>query len=58
MIHEVIEINIDYSKLGINHDGNKATITTYIKDMFPDYQNKFYRPFVIICPGGGYEHGV
>ncbi len=56
MIHEVIEIDIDYSKLGINHNGNKATITTYIKDMFPDYQNKFYRPFVIICPGGGYEH--
>lgn len=56
MIHEKIEINLDYSKLGIEHKGNSATITTYIKDMFPDYQNCFKRPLVIICPGGGYEH--
>ncbi len=56
MIHETTEIDIDYGRLGIRHSGAKATITTYIKEMYPDYQNKFKRPLVIICPGGGYEH--
>lgn len=56
MIHEVINVDIDYARLGIPHDGTKATITTYIKDMFPDMQNPFNRPLVIICPGGGYHH--
>ena len=56
MIHNTFEIDIDYSKFGIEHKGNKATITTYIKEMYPDYQNPFKRPLVIICPGGGYGH--
>lgn len=56
MYHEIIEIDIDYEKFGINHKENKASITTYIKDKFPDYQNAFKRPLVIICPGGGYGH--
>lgn len=24
--------------------------------MYPDYQDPFNRPLVIICPGGGYDH--
>lgn len=56
MLHEVINIDIDYEKLGINHDASKATITTYIKDIFPKDQLPFRRPLVIICPGGGYHH--
>ena len=56
MIHENIKIDIDYEKLGIKHKGADAVFTTYIKEMYPDYQNVFERPLVIICPGGGYEH--
>jgi len=56
MKHEVIEIEIDYGQLGLNKSGSKATITTYIKERYPDFQNPFNRPMVIICPGGGYDH--
>ena len=56
MIHENIKIDIDYEKLGIKHKGADAVFTTYIKEMYPEYQNVFERPLVIICPGGGYEH--
>lgn len=56
MIHQVIDIDIDYEKFGISHDDTKAAITTYIKDMFPDMQKPFKRPLVVICPGGGYHH--
>lgn len=56
MIHATHEIDIDYSKFGIEHKGNAATITTYIKDIFPKDQNPFHRPLIVICPGGGYEH--
>jgi acetyl esterase/lipase len=56
LLHEVIDIDIDYSSLGIKHDDTKATMTTYIKDVFPNDQNAFKRPLVIICPGGGYHH--
>ena len=41
MLHEVINIDIDYEKLGIKHDDSKATITTYIKDIFPKDQLPF-----------------
>ena len=56
MLHETINIDIDYKALGIKHDDNKAIITTYILDSFPEYQGERKRPLVIICPGGGYEH--
>lgn len=56
MIHEEIEIQIDYAAFGIAHQGSAATMTTYIKEMYPEYQKPFHRPLVIICPGGGYEH--
>lgn len=56
MQHEIYEINIPYEKYGIKHTDNKATITTYIKEMYPDYQDAFNRPLIMICPGGGYEH--
>lgn len=49
MIHENIKIDIDYEKLGIKHKGADAVFTTYIKEMYPDYQNVFERPLVIIC---------
>lgn len=59
MINETIEIDIPYDKLGIEFESKatrKATITTYIKDIYSDYQDAFNRPLIIICPGGGYDH--
>lgn len=56
MFHEVIDIQIDYKKMGIVHEGPAATMTAYIREQYPAYQNVFQRPLVIICPGGGYEH--
>ena len=56
MRHETIEININYDKYGIAHTDRKATITTYIKEQYPDYQDAFNRPMVVVCPGGGFEH--
>lgn len=56
MIHETIEIKINYEKLGLKHDDNNATITTYIKDCYPNDQDPFNRPLMVIFPGGGYHH--
>ena len=56
MLHETINIDIDYEALEIKHNDNKAIITTYILDSYPEYQGERKRPLVIICPGGGYEH--
>lgn len=56
MLHETIKINIDYEKSGLEHNDYEATITTYILDSYPQVQGERKRPFVIICPGGGYDH--
>lgn len=56
MYHEKVNVEIDYERLGVPHDGNKATMTMYIKGIFPEQQDLFCRPLVIICPGGGYGH--
>lgn len=56
MLHKVYEIELPYEKLGLETPDKKATITTYIREMYPDAQDPFNRPLVIICPGGGYDH--
>ncbi len=33
MIHSEFNIDLDYEKFGIKHQGAPATITTYIKEM-------------------------
>lgn len=50
MLHKVYDIELPYEKLGLKTPDKKATITTYIKEMYPDYQDSFNRPLVIICP--------
>lgn len=56
MINSTIEIELDYEKLGFEKKSNAATMTMYIRDTYPQYQNPFKRPLLIICPGGGYDH--
>lgn len=55
MLHETFTIELPYEELGIKQQGS-ATITTYIKDVFPKDQDPFKRPLIVICPGGGYNH--
>lgn len=56
MIHETLDIELDYAALGIEHDDSKATITSYILDNDVDMMGERLRPLIIICPGGGYGH--
>ncbi|MGN0159805.1 MAG: alpha/beta hydrolase [Lachnospiraceae bacterium] len=56
MRYETIEIELDYKALGMVHDDSVATATTYLLDIYPEYQRLSKRPLVIICPGGGYNH--
>lgn len=56
MLHEIIELHLDYKAMGINHDDSVPTVTTYILDQYPEYQNPKKRPVIVICPGGGYGH--
>ena len=55
MLHNTINIDLPYQEFGIEQQGN-ATITTYIKDVFPKDHDPFKRPLIVICPGGGYNH--
>ena len=58
MLHNTFEIKIPYDQLGIDVSDsvNNATITTYIKDSYPNDQDPFFRTLIVICPGGGYHH--
>lgn len=55
MIHETLDIELDYAALGIKHDDSKATITSYILDNDASMGERL-RPLILICPGGGYGH--
>lgn len=35
MLHKVYDIELPYEKLGLKTPDKKATITTYIKEMYP-----------------------
>lgn len=56
MRYENIPLQLDYKALGLTHDDYVATATTYLLDIYPEYQRLSKRPTVIICPGGGYNH--
>jgi acetyl esterase/lipase len=56
MRYEVFELDIDYKKAGLVHEGANASVTTYLPDVYPDCQRLTKRPLVIVCPGGGYGH--
>ena len=56
MLHEDIELKIDYETLGIKHDTSVPVLTTYILKRLVQMQGNRKRPCILICPGGGYEH--
>ncbi len=57
MKHKVINLNIDYKKLGVENNIFNPSITLYLPDNFPEINMERKRPTVIICPGGAY-HGI
>lgn len=55
MNHRVINIDIDYEKLGGKAGDFQPTMTLYLPDNTPEIDAARKRPTVIICPGGGYH---
>lgn len=55
MKYEIININIDYEKLGAKSSGYQPYMAAYIPDNLPGIQMDRKRPTVVICPGGGYS---
>lgn len=54
MQYQVLNLNIDYEKIGGNAGGFQPTMTLYLPDNSPEIDRHRQRPTVVICPGGGY----
>lgn len=54
MNYKVLNINIDYKKIGTDNGGYQPTMTLYLPDDFLNSGKK--RPTVVVCPGGGYAY--
>lgn len=54
MVYEKIYLNKNSSKNSAGTEG--AFLTTYILDNYENLDPARKRPFVVICPGGGYDH--
>ncbi len=54
MIHQAIDLQIDYRKLGVKQDGYQPKLYTYLWENSPEMDPNRTRPAVVICPGGGY----
>ncbi len=56
MISEKIIIDVDYKKNGLEADGLKAELTSYLYEISEENGGRKKRPAVIIFPGGGYDY--
>ncbi len=56
MIHELINLDVDYKHYGIDHSDKKATLELFVLDNMEGVTKEKERPFILICPGGGYQH--
>ncbi len=52
MLHEDIELKIDYETLGIKHDTSVPVLTTYILKRLVLLKCYLKRPCILICPCG------
>lgn len=53
MLHEILEVPVDYARAGLPGRGH-ATLATYIRSPSPEMPHA-PRPALVICPGGGYS---
>ena len=56
MIYQKINLKVNYLKKGISNGGFQPTLTTYVLENHESVDINRKRPFVLICPGGGYGH--
>ena len=54
MKYEVININIDYEKIGTKGTDFQPNMTLYLPDNSVEIELNRKHPTVVICPGGGY----
>ncbi len=54
MIHRDIPLPVQYRKFGIENNGFTPSLSTYILDNPDEINPERKRPFVLVCPGGGY----
>lgn len=54
MIHQVINLPVQYRDKGINNNYYQPTLTTYLIQNCSEYSAGRKRPMVIVCPGGAY----
>ena len=54
MIYQVINIDLDYKKIGADNGGFQPTMSLYLPSNSHEIELCRKRPTVIICPGGGY----
>lgn len=55
MIHNKIEIQVDYKKTDAVWDGTPVYLYTYAMEESPELPGSKKRPAVVICPGGAYR---
>lgn len=55
MHYQVLNIDIDYEKIGGRIGDFQPTMTLYLPDNSPEIDQNRKRPTVVICPGGGYR---
>lgn len=54
MRYEVLDMSVDYEKIGVDNGGFQPKLTVYLPDNSPEVDQNRKRPMVIVCPGGGY----
>ncbi|MGN0252553.1 MAG: alpha/beta hydrolase [Oliverpabstia sp.] len=55
MIHQIIDLKVDYQKAGAVQDGSQPRLYTYVMEESEELVNSHCRPAVIVCPGGAYR---
>ncbi|MBO5852705.1 MAG: alpha/beta hydrolase [Clostridia bacterium] len=55
MKYEILNIDIDYEKIGTKGTDYKPYLSVYIPDNSKEIDLNRKRPTVVICPGGGYS---
>lgn len=54
MRYSVLDIEIDYKKIGVDNGGYQPTMSVYLPDNTKEIDLERKHPTVVICPGGGY----
>lgn len=56
MRYSVLNIEIDYQKIGVDNGGYQPTMSVYLPDNSKEMNIDRKRPTIVVCPGGGYGY--